>query len=149
LRPSSPSRHRHSQTIEAGQLALPFLVEADVLGSAASNRRSGGAAPSCPRSSTDKAVSPHHSNGKEVDQPKGNERRGKRKPPMRSGVPLEEKLLVSRKVAAEMLTISIRKLDYMIADGRLLTRRIDSRVLIPIEEIRKFARSDHPKRMAG
>jgi hypothetical protein len=79
----------------------------------------------------------------------GKERREKRKPPMRSGVPLEEKLLVSRKVAAEMLTISIRKVDYMIADGRLLTRRIDSRVLIPIEEIRKLARSDQPRRMAG
>ena len=68
---------------------------------------------------------------------------------MRNGVSLDEKLLVSRRVAAEMLTISIRKVDYMIADGRLLTRRIDSRVLIPIEEIRKFARSDHPRRMAG
>lgn len=68
---------------------------------------------------------------------------------MRTAVPLDQKLLVSRKVAAEMLTISIRKVDYMIADGRLLTRRIDNRVLIPIEEIRKFARSDHPRRMAG
>jgi len=56
---------------------------------------------------------------------------------------------VSRKVAAEMLTISIRKVDYMFADGRLLTRRIDSRVLIPVEEIRKLARSDQPRRMAG
>lgn len=64
-------------------------------------------------------------------------------------MPLEEKLLVSRKVAAEMLAISIRKVDYMIADGRLLTRRIDSRVLIPIDEIRKLARSDQPRRMAG
>ena len=68
---------------------------------------------------------------------------------MRTAVPLDQKLLVSRKVAAEMLTISIRKVDYMIADGRLLTRRIDNRVLIPIEEIRKFARSDHSRRMAG
>jgi hypothetical protein len=148
LRPSSPARH-HLQTVEAGQLTLPFLVEAEVLGSAASNRRSDGAPPSCPRSSTGKAASPQHSNGKELSQPVGKERREKRKPPMRSGVPLEEKLLVSRKVAAEMLTISIRKVDYMIADGRLLTRRIDSRVLIPIEEIRKLARSDQPRRMAG
>jgi len=52
-------------------------------------------------------------------------------------------------MAAEMLTISIRKVDYMIADGRLLTRRIDNRVLIPIEEVRKFARFDHLKRNAG
>ncbi|MGB9147980.1 MAG: hypothetical protein WCC14_19315 [Acidobacteriaceae bacterium] len=56
---------------------------------------------------------------------------------------------MSRKMAAEMLTISIRKVDYMIADGRLMTRRIDNRVLIPVEEIHKFARSDDPKRKAG
>jgi len=52
-------------------------------------------------------------------------------------------------MAAEMLTISIRKVDYMIAEGRLLTRRIDNRVLIPIEEIHKLAQSDHRRRKAG
>ncbi|MGB6131724.1 MAG: hypothetical protein WBG54_08090 [Acidobacteriaceae bacterium] len=62
---------------------------------------------------------------------------------------MDARLLVSRKAAAELLTISIRKVDYMIADGRMLTRRIDNRVLIPIEEIRKFAVSDHAKRRAG
>jgi hypothetical protein len=63
-------------------------------------------------------------------------------------LPPDAKLLVSRKMAAEMLTISIRKVDYMIADGRLLTRRIDNRVLIPIEEVRRFAQSDQPRRKA-
>jgi hypothetical protein len=94
-------------------------------------------------------LSPQGSNAKELSESKGKERPGGPKPPLRSGVPLDEKLLVSRKEAAEMLTISIRKVDYMIAEGRLLTRRIDSRVLIPIEEIRKFARSDHARRLAG
>jgi hypothetical protein len=74
---------------------------------------------------------------------------GERKRPATASVPSDAKLLVSRKMAAEMLTISIRKVDYMIADGRMLTRRIDNRVLIPIEEIHKFARSDHPRRKAG
>ena len=69
--------------------------------------------------------------------------------PATASVPPESKLLVSRKAAAEMLTISIRKVDYLIADGRLLTRRIDNRVLIPTEEIRKFARSDRPRRKVG
>jgi hypothetical protein len=73
----------------------------------------------------------------------------RRKPPATVGPPVDGKVLVSRKIAAEMLTISIRKVDYMIADGRLLTRRIDNRVLIPIEEIRKFARFDHTRRKAG
>ena len=74
---------------------------------------------------------------------------GKRKRPGTATMPMDARLLVSRKAAAEMLTVSIRKVDYMIADGRMLTRRIDNRVLIPIEEIRKFAESDHQKRKAG
>ncbi len=74
---------------------------------------------------------------------------GTRKPPATASVPPNAKLLVSRKMAAEMLTISIRKVDYMIADGRLMTRRIDNRVLIPVEAIHKFARSDHPRRKVG
>ena len=61
----------------------------------------------------------------------------------------EAKVLVSRKAAAEMLSISIRGVDYMIAAKRLSTRRIANRVLIPVDEIRRFARSDHPERMAG
>jgi hypothetical protein len=61
----------------------------------------------------------------------------------------EAKVLVSRKAAAAMLSISIRGVDYMIAAKRLSTRRIANRVLIPVDEIRRFARSDHPERMAG
>jgi hypothetical protein len=77
------------------------------------------------------------------------EKNEKRKPPNRANVPPDAKLLLSRKEASEMLSISIRGVDYMIADGRLPTRRIANRVLIPTEEIRKFAQSDHPKRLAG
>jgi hypothetical protein len=61
----------------------------------------------------------------------------------------DAKVLVSRKAAAAMLSISIRGVDYMIAAKRLSTRRIANRVLIPVDEIRRFARSDHPERMAG
>ena len=61
----------------------------------------------------------------------------------------DAKLLVSRKAAAEMLSISVRGVDYLIAARRLSTRRIANRVLIPVEEIRKFARSDHPESMVG
>jgi hypothetical protein len=68
--------------------------------------------------------------------------------PAASTVALDAKLLVSRKVAAQMLSISIRALDYIIADGRLPTRRIANRVLISTEEVRKFARSDHPEKLA-
>jgi excisionase family DNA binding protein len=59
------------------------------------------------------------------------------------------KLLVSRDEAAQLLSISARSVDYLVATKRMSTRRIGTRVLIPIEEVRKFARSDHPERMAG
>ncbi len=61
----------------------------------------------------------------------------------------DAKVLVSRKAAAAMLSISIRGVDYMISAKRLSTRRIANRVLIPVDEIRRFARSDHPERMAS
>jgi len=63
--------------------------------------------------------------------------------------PLEARLLVGREEAAEILSISVRGVDYLIAAKRLSTRRIGARVLIPIEDVRRFARADHPERMAG
>ena len=138
----------HLQALESDQFLLPFSFESDFPLNPTSNECSDGNPPSSLSSSG--GISPSGNRTvPELREPKRKERCGTRKPPMRTAVPLDQKLLVSRKVAAEMLTISIRKVDYMIADGRLLTRRIDNRVLIPIEEIRKFARSDHPRRMAG
>jgi hypothetical protein len=60
-----------------------------------------------------------------------------------------EKLLVSREEAAALLSISIRGVDYYIAAKQLSTRRKGTRVLIPIEDVRRLARADHPERMAG
>lgn len=77
----------------------------------------------------------------------GKQEKRKRKPP--ATVPLAGKLLVSREEAAAMLSISVRGVDYLIAGNRLTTRRIGARVLIPMEEVRTFARTDHPERMAG
>jgi excisionase family DNA binding protein len=51
--------------------------------------------------------------------------------------------------AAQMLSISVRDVNYLIATKRLSTGRIGTRVLISIEDIRKFARSDHLERLAG
>jgi len=59
----------------------------------------------------------------------------------------EEKLLLSRREAAQVLSISERGLDYLVADRRLPTRRIGGRVLIPKAELRKYARADHPERI--
>jgi len=43
----------------------------------------------------------------------------------------EDKLLLSRREAAALLSISQRSLDYLIAENILPVRRIGSRVLIP------------------
>jgi excisionase family DNA binding protein len=66
-----------------------------------------------------------------------------KKPPERATIPPEAKLLVSREEAAQLLSISQRGLDYLIANRRLPTRRIGGRVLIPVAELRKYAGSDH------
>jgi hypothetical protein len=56
-----------------------------------------------------------------------------------------KQILASREEAARMLSISQRALDYLIAARRKPTRRIGGRVLVPVSELRKYARTDHPK----
>ena len=147
LPPRRPPRSAFTE--DSAQFALPFCAEPMLAGDP--NRT-----PSEP--SRSKAVS-----GKELDsvrpQPERSSPigdfsgRGRRNRTPGSAtvdaVAPEAKVLVSRKAAAAMLSISIRGVDYMIAAKRLSTRRIANRVLIPVDEIRRFARSDHPERMAG
>lgn len=73
---------------------------------------------------------------------------GKR-PPQRATIASADKLLVGREEAAQMLSISQRALDYLIASKRLPTRRIGGRVLLPVADLRQYARFDHPERIAG
>ncbi|WP_158748822.1 helix-turn-helix domain-containing protein [Acidobacterium sp. S8] len=70
-----------------------------------------------------------------------------KRPPTRVTVAPDAKLLVSREEAAQLLSISQRALDYLIANRRLPTRRIGGRVLIPLADLRKYARGDHPERI--
>jgi len=74
---------------------------------------------------------------------------GRRKQPQRVTVAPEDKILVSREEAAQLLSISQRGLDYIVASKRLPTRRIGGRVLIPVAELRKYARCDHPERIVS
>ena len=62
-----------------------------------------------------------------------------------------EKLLYSRRDTAEALCLSIRSVDYLITTGRLSTRRIGGKILIPATAVRRFAKEDHPEsvRAAG
>jgi len=72
-----------------------------------------------------------------------------KKGPTRVGLPTDNKLLVGRQEAAELLSISQRALDYLVANKQLQVRRIGTRVLIPRSELHRFVRGDHPERLAG
>ena len=61
----------------------------------------------------------------------------------------EERLLLGKAEAAQMLSISRRALDYLVANRQLSSRRIGARVLIPLSELKRFSRLDHPSRLAG
>jgi excisionase family DNA binding protein len=76
-------------------------------------------------------------------------RQRKKKPPAKYTVPSDAKLLVGREEAAVRLSLSIRSIDYLLADRQLKFRRIGGRVLIPIAELERFARADHPARIAS
>jgi excisionase family DNA binding protein len=66
-----------------------------------------------------------------------------KKPPARVESAENRRLLVGRREAAEMLSISQRALDYLLAQRQLPTRRVGGRVLIPMNDLRRFARADH------
>ena len=57
--------------------------------------------------------------------------------------PQVEKLLYDRKSAAVALSMSIRSVDYLLANKQLKFRRIGKKVLIPASELRRFASGDH------
>ena len=54
-----------------------------------------------------------------------------------------EVLLHPKKAAAAILGISVRSLDYLIANKELPARRVGGRVLIATAALRKFASMDH------
>jgi hypothetical protein len=54
------------------------------------------------------------------------------------------KLLYSRKDAAFALSVSVRSLDYLIANKQLATKKIGKKVMVSHGELVRFARSDHP-----
>jgi hypothetical protein len=156
LRPS-PFTHRRRLPLSGdSQLSLPLLTESEVSEPTAGLDRAIKAEidhglRSDVRRLRRKSFSPPAEATKKTNAPDRRPVRkaAKPKPPNKASIPPEMKILVSRDQAAEMLSISIRGVDYYIATKRLSTRRKGTRVLIPVEDIRKFARSDHPERMAG
>jgi excisionase family DNA binding protein len=55
------------------------------------------------------------------------------------------KLLLGKREAAFFVSLSVRKLEYLIQTGELFpVRKVGSRVLIPRKTLEEFARRDHP-----
>ena len=51
-----------------------------------------------------------------------------------------DKLLISRREAADLLNLSSRSVDYLIATGRLPSRKFGKRRLVPRAAVLKFAK---------
>ena len=62
-----------------------------------------------------------------------------RKRPGRVTISQDEKLLVGKHVAAEMLSISRRALDYLVTNKQIAVRYIGARVLIQVADLRRFS----------
>lgn len=60
-----------------------------------------------------------------------------------------EKFLYSKAEAAYALGVSKRSIEYLISGQQLETRRIGSRVLIPADALRRFARANHFESVAS
>ncbi len=69
--------------------------------------------------------------------------------PTHAELPVEERFLVDRRRAAQYLSLSQRSLDYLVANKQLSVRRIGGRVLIPLQELKRFARADHSDRIVA
>ena len=54
-----------------------------------------------------------------------------------------DKVLLTRRDAARLLSVSVRTIDTLLARRELTTRRIGRRRLIPRAELARFARRDH------
>jgi excisionase family DNA binding protein len=54
-----------------------------------------------------------------------------------------EKVLYTKRETAQILSISLRSVDYLIFSRQISTRRIGRRVLVHRDAIEQFARRDH------
>lgn len=55
-----------------------------------------------------------------------------------------ETIAFNRREAADALRVSLRTLDYLLAEGKLRGRRIGRRVIIPRTEVEKFLLQNTP-----
>ncbi len=156
MRPSSPTRHRRLPVLDDSQLPLPFALEAEVPTPVAEAGHVGkvegdlGVRPSAPRSREKTFSPPVRAIEKAGASGRNRPRKtAKRKPPVKANVPPDAKLLVSRKEAAGIVSLSLRSIDGLLASKQLPFRKIGNRTLIPLNALQRFARMDHPERIAS
>jgi hypothetical protein len=143
LRPSSPTR-RYQRAALAGQLSLFSLT--DTVDATDSQQ-----APAAPVPSHNAAVAITVTPSAPAT-PKQRTRKRQSiepKPPATVSVPPDGRLLVSRKIAAEMVSLSIRSIDNMLASKELPFRKVRGRTLIPVSALQRIARLDRPERLAS
>ncbi len=58
-------------------------------------------------------------------------------------MPATEKVLYTKREAAQLLSVSLRTIDYLIFSQQLPARRIGRRVLVHRDSIEQFALRDH------
>jgi excisionase family DNA binding protein len=61
-----------------------------------------------------------------------------------SGLKGMDSILVSKRTAAQLLGLSIRSIELLIASKQLVSRKVGRRRLIPRAELERFARRDTP-----
>jgi len=143
LCPSSPTRRFQRATL-AGQLSLFDLI--DTADRIDPDQVPPIPTPSCNPSAPMSAMpSPSLSPTRRTRK----RQRGKPKPPATMTVPPGAKLLVSREEAAEIVSLSIRSIDYLLASKELPFRKIGTRTMIPLSALQAFARMHHPERIAS
>jgi excisionase family DNA binding protein len=57
-------------------------------------------------------------------------------------------IVLTREEAAEVLRLSLRTFDKLLASGEIIPRRVGRRVLIPRTEVERFAKADTSPRVA-
>lgn len=144
LRPSPPTQDRLLRTTDVAQYALPYPVVSE--NPTAENEANLVIHPPATRPSR-KMTATQSVKLQEPNVPR--RKHGEKKPPAKEPVPAHAKLLVSREEAAQLLSISVRGIDYLLATRRLPFRRIGGRVLISVADLRKYASGDHPERIVA
>lgn len=145
MRPSHPPSKRLLQANEVAQYQLPYAaeLESSIVENQADSEVHLDAPlpvreiPAMQRSAVQQsaALSKH--------------RQRKKKPPAKVTMPPDAKLLVGREEAAAMVSLSVRSIDYLLANKQLACRKIGNRTMIPVSELQRFVRKDHPERIAS